>query len=287
MKRENLKKAESLGSVNTRVILKDKNEGITLVSLVTTIIILLILAGVTLALISGSDGILGRATHAVDENKKAMAKEQVELAVGDFQTEFFDAKYVERTNDGEKKEYISDKLMAGVETTDFYAVASEDGTVNVYDLGKVESGKEVVIGDIENDGSINWDGKLAEDSNNTSVDLSNYVTKAEYEKAINELNAKIDSLSLEPKTVLGEYRAGTVDFGAIAKGGYKSMSIIFNETLENDNYSITFGLEKAGSGWQNLHYIVWAKTKDGFSMEVASSTAADAGKINWIAVPYN
>ncbi len=77
MKRENLKKAESLGSVNTRVILKDKNEGITLVSLVTTIIILLILAGVTLALISGSDGILGRATHAVDENKKAMAKEQL------------------------------------------------------------------------------------------------------------------------------------------------------------------------------------------------------------------
>lgn len=131
-----------------------------------TIIILLILAGVTLALISGSDGVLGRATSAVDENKRAMAKEQVELAIGDFQATFFDEKYVERTSDGEKKEYISEKLMAGVETTDFYTKATADGTVKVYDLGKVENGKEVVIGAIEKDGSINWDGKQIADSGN-------------------------------------------------------------------------------------------------------------------------
>lgn len=162
-----------------------KKRGITLISLVVTIIILLILAGVTLALISGSDGILGRATHAVDENKKAMAKEQVELAVGDFQTEFFDVKYVERTNNGGKKEYISDKLMAGVETADFFAVATEDGMVNVYDIGKVQSGKEVVVGVLENDGSINWDGKQMADPGNQN----------DLQQQVNELKKQVENLS--------------------------------------------------------------------------------------------
>lgn len=269
-----------------------KNKGITLISLVVTIIILLILAGVTIALISGSDGILGRATSAVDENKRAMAKEQVELAIGDFQTEFFDEKYVERTNDGEKKEYISEKLMQGVETTDFYAKATEDGMVNVYDLGKVQDGKEVVIGAIENDGSINWNGKAAGDSNNTSVDLSNYVTKAEYEKTINELNAKIDSLSLEPKTVLGEYRSGTVNIGTIDKATNKSAFIEFDTPFENTNYSVTMSLQTGGSSkyWWLVRYILTAKKENGFYVNVYNDTGAGAAtEINydWIAIPNN
>lgn len=135
---------------------KTTNQGITLISLVVTIIILLILAGVTLALISGSDGILNRASHALDENKIAMAKEQVELALSDFQTEFFEEKYVERTNNGNKKEYISEKLQAGVETTNFYAKASVEGNVIVYE-GKNNSGAQVVKGTIQEDASIQWD----------------------------------------------------------------------------------------------------------------------------------
>ena len=148
------------GAVLTRPATKKNTpkEGITLISLVVTIIILLILAGVTLALISGSDGILGRATNALDENKIAMAKEQVELALSDFQAEFFDEKYVERTNNGTKKEYISEKLQAGVETTNFYAKASAEGNVTVYE-GHDNSGTEVVKGAIQDDASIKWDDK--------------------------------------------------------------------------------------------------------------------------------
>ena len=41
-----------------------KNNGITLISLVITIIVLLILAAVSLNLITGSDGILGKASKA-------------------------------------------------------------------------------------------------------------------------------------------------------------------------------------------------------------------------------
>lgn len=237
-----------------------KNKGITLISLVVTIIILLILAGVMLALISGSDGILGRATSAVDENKRAMAKEQVELAIGDFQTEFFDEKYVERTNDGEKKEYISEKLMQGVETTDFYAKATEDGMVNVYDLGKVQDGKEVVIGAIENDGSINWNGKAAGGSNNTSVDLSNYVTKEEYE----QLREKVDNLLTQIHT--SECKAGTANLGTIAKVSGTSANITFSQLFQNSNYSVTVTNTASVGRWANVNYLVTDKTSNGFTI---------------------
>ena len=154
-----LRKAESLGTVHTRVNLKAKKTGITLISLVVTIIILLILAGVTLSLIGGSEGILGRSTHAVDENEKAMAKEQVELAVSDYQTEFYEAKYVDRTNDGTKKEYILEKLQGETYTEKYKVVTSEEGKVKVYEKNGV-SKNPIVTGNVQEDGSIKWDDEI-------------------------------------------------------------------------------------------------------------------------------
>ncbi len=189
-------------------------KGITLISLVVTIIILLILAGVTLALISGSDGILGRASHALDENKIAMAKEQVELALSDFQTEFFEGKYVERTNDGTKKEYISEKLQAGVKTTNFYAQAFTDEKVAVYE-GEDTSGTEVVKGTIQEDASIQWDittegssggdnsggnGDLTEEGNNSSGGNVNSEEITQLKATIAGLQDKINTLENEQKT---------------------------------------------------------------------------------------
>ena len=59
------------------------NKGITLVALVVTIIVLLILAGVTISLVLGQNGIIGKAQSAQTETEKAEIKEQVELAVAD------------------------------------------------------------------------------------------------------------------------------------------------------------------------------------------------------------
>lgn len=60
---------------------KLKNCGITLISLIVTIIILLILAGISIGLIAGSDGILGRASGAVEQNEEATATEKMELKI--------------------------------------------------------------------------------------------------------------------------------------------------------------------------------------------------------------
>ena len=60
--------------------IKQKN-GITLIALVITIIVLLILAGVSIAMLTGQNGILTQANNAKDETEQANAKEKVELAV--------------------------------------------------------------------------------------------------------------------------------------------------------------------------------------------------------------
>ena len=56
-----------------------KNNGITLIALVITIIVLLILAGVTIATLTGENGILTRASEAKEETRGAEVEERVNL----------------------------------------------------------------------------------------------------------------------------------------------------------------------------------------------------------------
>lgn len=64
-----------------------KNKGITLIALVITIIILLILAGVTIALTLGEDGIIYQALQGKDEYTKAELKSDLELKIMNMQAE--------------------------------------------------------------------------------------------------------------------------------------------------------------------------------------------------------
>ena len=56
--------------------MKRKNEGITLVALVITIIVLLILAGVTLSMVVGDNGIITKAKEAKQNMSNATAEEK-------------------------------------------------------------------------------------------------------------------------------------------------------------------------------------------------------------------
>ncbi len=60
---------------------KDSTKGITLIALVITIIVLLILAGVTIATLTGENGILSKATEASNKTEEKNAEEEVKIAV--------------------------------------------------------------------------------------------------------------------------------------------------------------------------------------------------------------
>ena len=70
-----------------------KNQkGITLIALVITIIVLLILAGVSIAMLTGENGILTQATDARDTNTKAGIAEKVNMSI--------QAAYMQKLQDG-------------------------------------------------------------------------------------------------------------------------------------------------------------------------------------------
>ena len=56
--------------------------GITLIALVVTIVVLLILAGITISLVFGSNGVIKKAQEANENTKIAQVREQLELAKG-------------------------------------------------------------------------------------------------------------------------------------------------------------------------------------------------------------
>ncbi len=68
--------------------MKKHTSGITLIALVVTIIVLLILAGISITMLSGENGILQAAKNASIKTKEASAKEEVSLAWIECETEY-------------------------------------------------------------------------------------------------------------------------------------------------------------------------------------------------------
>ena len=66
--------------------IREKNKGITLIALVITIIILLILAGITIATLSNTE-LFEKSKQAKEENIKAQLKEEISFAIQEIQIE--------------------------------------------------------------------------------------------------------------------------------------------------------------------------------------------------------
>lgn len=94
------------------------NKGITLIALVVTIIVLLILAGVSIAMLTGQNGILNRSQEASIKNSVADAKNQIALKVAECITNWNAVKYGETSSttltgyDEDIDTYISSALTS-------------------------------------------------------------------------------------------------------------------------------------------------------------------------------
>ena len=73
-----------------------QEKGITLVSLVITIIVMLILAGVSLSMVMGEGSVLNQARDAVDTTELSSVKDEIGMALGSAQTNYY-AKYASTT----------------------------------------------------------------------------------------------------------------------------------------------------------------------------------------------
>ena len=69
------------------------NKGITLIALVVTIIVLLILAGVSIAMLTGDNGILSRGQEAAYKNDVGNAKDEIAMKIAEAITNWNAVKY--------------------------------------------------------------------------------------------------------------------------------------------------------------------------------------------------
>lgn len=140
-----------------------KNGGITLIALVITIIVLLILAGVSIAMLTGQNGLLTRTTEAADKQVIAGAKDDITTAVAAFGADWYEARYVNNQtslDSSDKTAYITEKLTTYINTTragsiEGCTVTISGSTVTVNKTGAT-SGDVKATGTVRASGTIEW-----------------------------------------------------------------------------------------------------------------------------------
>ena len=124
-----------------------ERKGITLIALVITIIVLLILAGVSIAMLTGQNGILTQANNAKDETEQANAKEKVELAV------------IATMSQSKRGALDADKLVAEI-TNNYGGTATKTGTG--FPVNTTVDGKSFTV---DSDGNVELAGSKPQITN--------------------------------------------------------------------------------------------------------------------------
>ena len=131
-----------------------KNQkGITLIALVITIIVLLILAGVSIALLTGENGILNRAASTQAVEQVAAGKDQIALAQADGLAAYYEGQYKSPASEEDKQTAVANKIKS-VASTSEYDVTTTDGKT-----GTIESKKDSGIKSawsVDANGVLSW-----------------------------------------------------------------------------------------------------------------------------------
>ena len=153
-----------------------KNEGRTLIALVITIIVLLILAGVAIAMLSGENGILRKAAEAKTKTEEAQKEEQSILVDYEIDGYFIEKGYkykcrygmITGINIGDKVKSLKDCLPSGydIRKEDGSEITNTEGTILTTGMQVTKNGEEiartVIFGDVNCDGNVQGaDGTIA------------------------------------------------------------------------------------------------------------------------------
>ena len=100
------------------------NKGITLIALVITIIVLLILAGVSIAMLTGQNGILTQANSSKSTTAKAEAVEKINLALNAMKSEIYSQQVTNSSYAPATNATTADAAMITVLKKDFPTIST-------------------------------------------------------------------------------------------------------------------------------------------------------------------
>lgn len=288
--------------MRNKIILKNRQKntkGITLIVLVITIIILLILAGVTIALLTGENGILSKATKASNETNKQTATEIINLKITNAQI----ATYTEKQQMPTLKE-----LSLALKDDEEIEYINEEYNVTSDNPSKIYTKLKEYPYEFEIDGKLKLatiDGeKVDNKDDDTNTDNSN-----DDNTYNDELKSKIEEMEIAIKSVQSEntllrndlnklsnmydnlkiknYKSGTATIPKCTTLSSATTYVKFSEPLPNTNYTISVLSTYAGTWWANTSYTALNKTVNGFTICCFNngSGSIESHLVDWLVVP--
>ena len=226
--------------------LKKNDRGVTLIALAVTIIVLLILAGITIATLTGENGIITRANEAKGKTEQAQLEEEVNLKILEKEMNGY-----KNTSKG-MEEYLNEIENVTVEEVagGTWCVTRGQAEVTVYEDGEVITGKAEI-----------WDGTSSEAPEIKEGNL--YIYNGSQLKFLADFVNNNNTLTEEQKTLVIEagynesdvvltedtivYLMSDIDLGARQQDGQLisgtawtpiGKSITFPGTFEGNNHII-------------------------------------------------
>ena len=237
------------------------NSGVTLIALIITIIVLLILAGVTIAMVVGDNGVLNQAVNSRIQTDHASVKEAMDLAYSDFKLEQ-ENEYLEEGNSARVASldiinidrYAEDEINT-LSSFPIYLIyekecMDQNGVLNVEKLvgselstgkGNIEDGTDIyVLEEIDNKYVLKYydDNSNSEEIWRVSEDSTNTVEVKYYESGEADFDIKFEEeLSGEIAFEI-EYEDG-MTWNEWAETEYNNVGIITDNVSVDDSDIVT------------------------------------------------
>ena len=252
-------------------IVRKKQRGITLIALVVTIIVLLILAGVSVSMLTGQNGILTNATKAKENTGAASDLEFL-------QTKAYEAvtNYYVKGQTGSENEYILEELgkVSGVETSVSQGTVKYNG--KTYDISEI-------IGNTSEQKAIEKEEGLKQVTVATATDAED---KAILSSKDSDGNAKVRMIIVEENTDNTTIKA-VIPSGFYYVTGKPSTGLVISDKFDDDDNNSKGGNQfvwvpcNGGKATYKAHkYASRGDNNKGTVNDLEGSTP-DTGNGNW------
>ena len=246
-------------------IVRKKQRGITLIALVVTIIVLLILAGVSVSMLTGQNGILTNATKAKENTGAASDLEFL-------QTKAYEAvtNYYVKGQTGSENEYILEELgkVSGVETSVSQGTVKYNG--KTYDISEI-------IGNTSEQKAIEKEEGLKQVTVATATDAED---KAILSSKDSDGNAKVRMIIVEENTDNTTIKA-VIPSGFYYVTGKPSTGLVISDKFDDDDNNSKGGNQfvwvpcNGGKAKYKAHTYATANVDD------LGGSTADTGNGGW------
>ena len=223
---------------------KKKQSGITLIALVITIIVLLILAGVTIATLSGNNSAPQKATEAAQKDAIAGAKDEIAMETQEALLNYYNNKYVSKTSTGASGDADAQSIVAeaaGRAVTNAKSRNNElkDSSVSGTTI-ILKTKSYTVTGTIDTNGGITWSDS---NSQGGGASGSTKITVDGEDVILTEANAK-DYYGTKVKTI--KVNNKDVEFGLFYvdyEGDFGEKGTVYLKAINSvDSISLSGGI---------------------------------------------